>query len=225
MENLPVYISLLFVLTVIGTISWFYYATKSRTFLLIAFGWTILQTIFGLSGIYQYTEALPPRIMAFGIFPTLIFIGTIFFTLKGRTFIDQIDLKTLTYFHSIRIPVEVVLALLFYQGVVSVYLTLEGTNFDLISGATAPIVAYLAFRTTNENKKLLLWWNIICLLLLMNVVITAIFAFPSPFQKLAFDQPNIAILYFPFNLLPTVVVPIVLFAHLVAIRQLTTRNR
>jgi hypothetical protein len=78
-------------------------------------------------------------------------------------------------------------------------MTFEGTNFDLFSGITAPIVAYLAYRTTKENKKLLLWWNIICLLLLLNVVITAVFAFPSPFQKLAFDQPNIAVLYFPFT--------------------------
>ena len=187
-------------------------------------GWTILQIILGLSGMYQNTEAMPPKMMLFGIFPTLIFIGFTFLTRKGRAFIDQVDLKTLTYFHSIRIPVEIVLALLFHQGVVAVYMTFEGTNFDFFSGITAPLVAYYAFRTAKKKKKLLLWWNIICLLLLLNVVITAVFAFPSPFQKLAFDQPNIAVLYFPFNLLPTVIVPIVLFGHLVAIRQLTKRN-
>ncbi len=224
MENLPIYISLLFGLTVIGTIVWFYFASKSKAFLLIAIGWTILQIILGLSGIYQNTEVMPPRMMLFGIFPTLIFIGITFLTSTGKAFINQINLKTLTYFHSIRIPVEIVLAWLFYQGVVSVYLTFEGTNFDLFSGVTAPIFACFVFKTTKEKNKLLLWWNIICLLLLLNVVITAVFAFPSPFQKLAFDQPNIAVLYFPFNLLPTVVVPIVLFGHLVAIRRLTNKN-
>lgn len=224
MEHLPIHISLLFGLTIIGTIVWFYFASKSKTFLLMAIGWTILQIILGLSGMYQNTEAMPPKMMLFGIFPTLIFIGFTFLTRKGRAFIDQVDLKTLTYFHSIRIPVEIVLALLFHQGVVAVYMTFEGTNFDFFSGITAPLVAYYAFRTAKKKKKLLLWWNIICLLLLLNVVITAVFAFPSPFQKLAFDQPNIAVLYFPFNLLPTVIVPIVLFGHLVAIRQLTKRN-
>ena len=224
MEHLPIHISLLFGLTIIGTIVWFYFASKSKTFLLMAIGWTILQIILGLSGMYQNTEAMPPKMMLFGIFPTLIFIGFTFLTRKGRAFIDQVDLKTLTYFHSIRIPVEIVLALLFHQGVVAVYMTFEGTNFDFFSGITAPLVAYYAFRTAKKKKKLLLWWNIICLLLLLNVVITAVFAFPSPFQKFSFDQPNIAVLYFPFNLLPTVIVPIVLFGHLVAIRQLTKRN-
>lgn len=163
--------------------------------------------------------------MLFGVFPALVFIAVTFMTAKGRAFIGQIDLKTLTYFHTIRIPVEIVLVLLYYQGLVSVLMTFEGTNFDLFSGLSAPIVAYLAFRTTKKNKTLLLWWNILCLLLLLNVVITAVFAVPSPLQKLAFDQPNVAVLYFPFNLLPTVIVPTVLFGHLVAISRLTLNKK
>lgn len=224
MENLPAYISLLFGLTVIATIVWFYLTTKSKNFLFVAIGWTLLQTALGLCGIYQDTQTIPPKLMLLGIFPTLVFLAATFFTAKGRQFIDNINLQRLTFFHSIRVPVEIVLTLLFHQGLVSEYMTIEGTNFDLFSGITAPIVGYLAFRTTNENKKLLLVWNVICLLLLLNVVITAVFAFPSPFQKLAFDQPNIAVLYFPFNLLPSVIVPTVLFGHLAAIRRLTKRN-
>lgn len=205
-------------------IGWFYLATKSRIFVLLAIVWTTLQSALGLSGIYQNTQAMPPRLMLLGVFPTLIFIALIFLTPKGKAFMNSINLQTLTYFHSIRIPVEIVLSLLFYQGVVSVYMTFEGTNFDLFSGLTASIVGYLSFRENSVNKNLLLWWNIICLLLLLNVVITAVFALPSPFQKLAFDQPNIAVLYFPFNLLPSIVVPTVLFGHLVAIRRLTRRT-
>lgn len=223
-EGLPIFISILFGLTVLGTIALFYCATKSKPFLTIAIGWTILQTILGLSGIYLDTEAMPPRIMLFGLFPTLVLIIVTFLTSKGKAFIDQINLKLLTYFHTIRIPVEIVLALLYHQALVSVWMTFEGTNFDLFSGITAPIVAYFVYRTAKEHKKLLLWWNVLCLLLLLNVVITAIFAVPSPLQKIAFDQPNVAVLYFPFNLLPTLIVPTVLFGHLVAIRRLTKRN-
>ncbi|HVF96549.1 MAG TPA: hypothetical protein VM871_04480, partial [Flavisolibacter sp.] len=36
----------------------------------------------------------------------------------------------------------------------------------------------------------------------------------------AFDQPNIAVLYFPFIWLPSFIVPVVLLSHLVCIRQL-----
>ncbi|HUQ96495.1 MAG TPA: hypothetical protein VM010_02440, partial [Chitinophagaceae bacterium] len=42
--------------------------------------------------------------------------------------------------------------------------------------------------------------------------------------QLAFDQPDIAVLYFPFVLLPGVVVPVVLLSHLAAIRQLLVKR-
>ena len=225
MTSLPIYVRILFGLTVLITIAWFYHISKSKRFLIIASFWTVLQSIIGLSGVYQDTDTMPPKLMIFGILPSLILILTVFFTKKGKLFINQLNIKNLTYFHSIRIAVEVLLGLLFYYGVVSIYMTLEGTNFDLLSGITAPIVAYVAFKKGTGNRDILLAWNSIGLLLLVNVVVTAIFASPSPFQKLSFKQPNIAILYFPFNLLPTVIVPIVLFSHLAAIKRLTIKNK
>ncbi|MEX2565306.1 MAG: hypothetical protein WD431_05150, partial [Cyclobacteriaceae bacterium] len=206
-ENLPIYISLLFGGTVIGTIAWFYFATRSRKFLIFSISWTLLQSILGLNGVYLDTDALPPKILLFGILPTLVLMLLVFLIPKGKAFIDRINLKTLTYFNTIRIPVEIVLTLLFHQGLVSVYMTVEGTNFDLFSGLTAGIVAYVAFSNGLVKKKLLLGWHVVCFLLLLNVVITAVFALPSPFQKLSLTQPNVAVLYFPFNLLPSVVVP------------------
>jgi hypothetical protein len=219
-HSLPSYISFIFGLTALVSIVWFAAATKSKTFIVVIVCWAILQTILGLSGVYQDTTAMPPKIMLLGVLPALITITITFLSRKGKLFIDNINLRTLTYFHSIRVPVEIVLLLLFKNGLVPINITFEGTNFDLFSGVTASVVAFFAFRSTVVNKKLLLVWNIICLLLLLNVVITAILAAPLPFQKIAFDQPNVAILYFPFNLLPAVVVPLVFFGHLVAIRQL-----
>lgn len=224
MNSLPNYISFIFGFIVAITIAWFAVAAKSRIFLVVLLCWTGLQCILGLKGIYQNTTALPPRVMLLGVLPAFLVIIITFISGKGKLFIDNIDLKTLTYFHSIRIPVEIVLLLLYKNGLAPVNITFEGTNFDLFSGVTAPVVAYIAFRSPDRNRKLLLAWNILCLLLLLNVVITAIFAAPFPFQKIAFDQPNIAILFFPFNLLPSVVVVLVFFAHLVAFRQLA-RNK
>ena len=63
-----------------------------------------------------------------------------------------------------------------------------------------------------------------CLGLLANIVVNALLSTPTPIQKFAFDQPNIAILNFPFSWLPTFIVPIVLFGHLASIRQLFKQN-
>ena len=71
-----------------------------------------------------------------------------------------------------------------------------------------------------HKHRLVLMWNVICLLLLLNVVINAVLSAPFTFQQFAFDQPNVAILYFPFSWLPGFIVPIILFTHLVSIRRI-----
>ena len=48
----------------------------------------------------------------------------------------------------------------------------------------------------------------------------ALRSFPSPLQSMAFDQPNRAIMYFPFVWLPSIVVPIVLFSHIASLLKL-----
>jgi hypothetical protein len=55
---------------------------------------------------------------------------------------------------------------------------------------------------------------------LFNIVVTAILYAPLPIQQLAFEQPNIAVMYFPFVYLPGFIVPIVLFSHLVSLKKL-----
>ena len=99
-------------------------------------------------------------------------------------------------------------------------MTFEGRNFDILAGITAPIIAYFGLTKTTLSRQTILLWNFICLALLLNIVINALLSAPSPIQKFAFDQPNIAILNFPFSWLPTFIVPIVLFGHLTSIRQL-----
>ena len=223
LEHLPLSVSLLFGLTVVLTLVGFSLAIRSKGFLVVAIGWIALQSFLGLKGVFLNTEAMPPRLMLMGVLPALGMIAVTFATPQGRRLIKGMNLQMLTYFHAIRIPVEIVLFMLFTLKVMPVNLTFEGTNFDIISGVSAILIGILAFRPGKTNISLLVIWNVLCLLLLLNVVITAIFSIPSPFQKLAFDQPNIAVLYFPFCLLPTFIVPLVLFAHLAAFWRLRAR--
>ena len=99
-------------------------------------------------------------------------------------------------------------------------MTFEGRNFDILSGVTAPVIYFFAFSRNRVNRNLLIIWNIFALCLLINIIYTAVAAFPSPMQQIAFDQPNRAVMYFPFIWLPAVVVPIVLFAHLAGLWKL-----
>jgi hypothetical protein len=225
METLPIYISLVFVLVTALTVFLFYKASgNSKTVLLIITGWLAVQTIPGLAGFYLNTGLVPPR-FALLLLPPLALIAVLFFTKKGKAFIDGLDLKTLTILHIIRVSVEMVLLWLAIHKTIPYLMTFEGQNFDILSGLSAPVVYYFAFVKKSMGRTALLIWNFICLGLLINVVVRAILAIPSPFQQLAFDQPNIAVAYFPFVWLPACVVPIVLFSHLVAIRRILMERK
>lgn len=220
MEYLPSYISIVFGLTTLLTIGFFYKsAGSSIAALLILLIWAAAQSVIGLSGFYIVTNTIPPRFLLL-VLPPFIFITALFLTAKGRQFIDGLNTRTLTLLHIIRIPVEVVLFWLYVNKAVPELMTFEGRNFDILSGLTAPFVFYFGFVKKQINNKIILMWNFICLALLLNIVINAILSAPFTFQQFAFDQPNIAVLYFPFNLLPACVVPLVLLSHLASIRQL-----
>ena len=221
MEDLPAYISILFGFTTILT-AWLFYkaAGNSKPVLLIILIWLTVQALIAGSGFYTVTDTLPPRFLLL-VLPPLLVIAGLFLSPNGRKFIDGLDLKSLTILHTIRIPVELVLFYLFTYKAVPELMTFEGRNFDILSGITAPVIFYFAFIRKQFDRKVLLIWNVICLGLLVNIVSNAILSAPFPFQQFAFDQPNIAVLYFPFIWLPCCVVPLVLLSHLAAFRQLS----
>jgi hypothetical protein len=223
MENLPSYISIVFVGTTLLTLFFFWRASYySKWVLGLSLAWLGVQTGLGMSGFYTDTTVMPPRFLL--LFPpTLVVMILLFATAKGRAWIDGLDLRVLTLLHVVRIPVEMVLFWLSVQLVLPDVLTFEGRNFDIFSGITAPIVWYWGFVRGKLSRGVLLAWNFICLALVLNVVMHAILAVPTPFQQIAFDQPNVAILHFPFNWLPAFVVPVVWFSHFVAIRRLWRR--
>jgi hypothetical protein len=183
--------------------------------------WLIIQAILTIKNVYNSeTNFLPPKILLFGILPVALTIIVLFVTHKGREFIDSLPLTKVTYLNIVRIPVELVLFWLFLYKAIPELMTFEGRNFDIVAGITAPLIAYFGWRKRKISRTVILTWNFICLGLLINIVANAFLSAPSPLQKFAFDQPNIAILNFPFSWLPTFIVPIVLFGHLTSIRQL-----
>jgi hypothetical protein len=220
MNNLPVVISILFVIITLLTVWQFYNAAnKSKTVIVCLSVWLVLQAIIGLSGFYQVTQTFPPRFVLL-IGPGLLFSILLLLTNWGRSFVDSLNIQKLTLLHTLRIPVEITLYFVCIAKLIPGLMTFEGNNYDIISGLSAPVIFYLVFVRKKLNNNALLVWNFGCLGLLINVLIIAILSAQTPFQQLAFDQPNIGVTFFPFVWLPAVVVPIVFLSHLAAIRQL-----
>ena len=225
MNDLSVFIPILFVIITGLTVWQFYNASgKSKIVLSCLSIWLMLQTIIGLTGFYQAPQGFPPRFVLL-IGPGLLFTALLFLTQRGRHFVDSLDIRRLTLLHAIRIPVEITLYFVFVAELIPEVMTFEGNNYDIISGLTAPVIYYLVFVARKLGNKALLVWNVICLGLLINILVIAILSAQTPFQQLAFDQPNIGVTIFPFVWLPSVIVPIVIISHLATIRQLMMNRK
>ena len=220
MEHLPIDIYVVFALGAITMLLLLYKATHySKWVMIITLLWLALQAAISLSGFYTVTGGVPPR-FALLLMPPAVFVIVLFFVKKSRMAIDSFDVKILILLHVVRILVELVLYWLHQHKVIPRVMTFEGRNFDILCGLTAPLIWYFGYVKPVLSKKVLLAWNVICLLLLANIVVTAVLSAPLPFQRFAFDQPSIALFYFPFVWLPGFIVPTVFFAHLVTIRRL-----
>ena len=228
-DALPSYVSIVFVLTTLLAIGFLVSAVRSTRReklpqkLIVSFVpfWLLVTAFLSLAGFYQNFDALPPRVFVFGALAALILLTVCIF-ISRRDFLDRISLRSLTLLHVVRVPVEIVLLWLFQASLIPREMTFEGWNYDIISGISAPLVFWLAFRKKAPNRGLLLGWNFVTFLLLINVVTIAFLAFRSQLQQVAFEQPNTAVAYFPFIWLPAIIVPIVFFAHIASVAKLLT---
>lgn len=220
MLNTPLYLYLLFIVTVMLSFLLIGRAFKASKPVLICISlWLLVQSVIAATGFYTDNSSQPPHMIAI-VFPPILCIIYLFVTKKGRLIIDNVDVIWLNFLHLVRIPVEIVLLLLFKEGLVPKLMTFEGINFDIISGLTVPLIIYYGYKKKQLSKNVLLIWNLTCMALLFNIAYHGILSVPTPFQRFGFEQPNIGLTYFPYVLLPGFIVPAVLFAHLVSIRQL-----
>ncbi len=212
-EDLPIWIDLLLLITCLLTIGFFYYSNgKPKRLTIVLILWSVVHSALAYNGFYQNMVAIPPR---FGLvlIPSLLFI--IYGLLPGQHewLLKARNTKISTLLHVVRIPVEIVLFALFIYKMIPELMTFEGRNYDIIMGVTAPVIGYLFLKKKIGSKGLLVW-NIIGLILILFILLNGILSAEFPFQQFGFEQPNRGILYFPYVLLPALIVPIVIWTHL-----------
>lgn len=215
-------LSLGFLFTVLFTLFLFFnsFQQTGKRMLLIVFSvigiWMLLQALIAGTGFYRNFVSPFPR-MFLAVIPAVL--AVIYFGII-RNNLDHFQLRKLTFIHLVRIPVELLLLSLFYDKEIPIEMTFEGRNFDIVAGLTAIIFSHRWFYASPSGLKSLIIWNFAALALLFNIVITAVLSLPTPFQVFGQAQPNLAVTHFPFIWLPAVVVPIVLFAHIISIRKI-----
>jgi hypothetical protein len=185
---------------------------------LAAAAWLAFGAWLALRGTLAAVHAMPPP---FAVFMVCATAGTVALALSpfGTRLVRGVSIAGLVAFQGLRIPIEWVLHALYEQGVAPVQMTWSGWNFDVVSGATALIVAALWLRGA-VGPRTIAAWNVLGLLLLVNIVTIAVLSMPLPFRRFWNEPSNTFVFHAPWVWLPAFLVQGALFGHVLVFRWL-----
>ena len=175
------------------------------------------------SGVLARFEFRPP--------PLVVLVGSSFvlfgFMIRTDTFKRIANAMPLAWpiaIQSMRAPIELSLWALYSAGRLPVHLTFEGRNFDVLVGLTAPLVAVGISRGWIVRRALI-GWHVVSLGLLANIVFMAVTSIPGPLHRPWPGVPNTEVAAWPFVWLPSFLVPVALFGHIVSLRQISIASK
>jgi hypothetical protein len=184
--------------------------------------WGIFVTVWSVSGIMADFSKFPLNFMPVIAVPLITTIALLFSRSLGEI-VRHIPPQQLIRLQSFRVLVELLLWALFAKNLLPEQMTFEGRNFDIVSGLTAPLIAWLV-ATNRISRPVLIAWNILCLALLINIVTVAILSTPSPWRIFMNEPSNTIVTYFPVSLLPGFLVPLAYILHVLSLKQLLSRQ-
>jgi hypothetical protein len=150
---------------------------------------------------------------------TLALALTLGFTRPGARLARGLPLAALVGFQAFRLPLELVMHHAATTGVMPPQMTFTGRNFDIVSGATALLVAPLLAR--GAPRWLAGAWNVLGFALLVAIIVIAVVSTP-PIHAFGSDPAhlNTWVALFPFVWLPAILVGAALLGHVVLLRAL-----
>jgi hypothetical protein len=179
--------------------------------------WMALTWVAAMSGILQQWDRRPPPFAAI-ILGVVIISLILAFGRVGTRVAQHVPLWTLVAIQSFRLPLELAMHALVERGIMPIQMSYSGRNFDIVTGATAIVVAALV-KAGYGGRTLVAAWNVLGLALLVNVVTVAIASTPM-FQAFGSERQVTFVTYTPFVWLPAVMVLAALAGHLVIFRAL-----
>jgi hypothetical protein len=139
--------------------------------------------------------------------------------------LSRLPLAVLVGFQAFRLPLELVMHRAASEGIMPMQMSFSGYNFDILTGITAILVAWLVKRGKG-GQRLVLAWNVLGFLLLLNILSIAIAS--TPVFRAFGDSPdrvNTWVAYFPYVYLPTVMVVAAFAGHIIIFRRLLADAR
>jgi hypothetical protein len=180
--------------------------------------WLAVVAGLGAAGVLRHESRPPPLFL-------MMLIAVVLVVLAARSSIGDrlarsLPLAAIIGFQAFRLPLELVMHRAASEGTMPVQMSFSGWNFDIVTGASAIVMALLVARGM-APRWLVQAWAVMSTALLAIIVVIAIASTPA-FAAFGAspDRLNTWIGFFPFSLLPGALVPAALFGQLILFKRL-----
>jgi hypothetical protein len=183
--------------------------------------WMGLTYVAALFGVLRFDSPFPTMMLFVPIMLT-VSIG-LAATSFGRRLAVGLPVWVLVGFQSFRLPLELLMHEAYEAGLMPVQMSYNGLNFDIVTGASAVVVAALV-ALGRAGPRLVRAWNVVGSLLLCNIVVVSLLSTPTPLRVFRTQPPNTWVSTAPYIWLPAVMVALAIMGHIVVYRALKARS-
>jgi hypothetical protein len=189
---------------------------------LVGGAWLATWWVVGASGVLDVWDSFPPRAV---VLLVLAVSGTLALACSapGARVAQKLSVRTLIGIQAFRLPLELLMYEAMLEGLMPAQMSFSGYNFDVLTGLLAAVIwCFGAFRPI----PLALAWafNGLGFALLTTIVGVAVASLPT-FAAFGPQRTNTWVMHFPYIALPTVMVQLALFWHVVSARKLLALRR
>lgn len=181
--------------------------------------WHVYMTLLGISGFLQ-DFSLPPRFPVLLIAPAFVFTFLFLKKNKDKQWIKEIPTHWLAFYQTFRIAVESLFVWSVTEGVLHSNVTIEGYNYDMVLGLTAPVIGLLVLLNKGRFKTIFKLWNYAGLAVLASVIFMF---FTSVFTPSFYSQELVFPTYFgafPYVFVAGFLMPSAVFVHALSLVHL-----
>lgn len=183
----------------------------------VAAAWmTLTWTLAARGVLLDFSRLPPPFVLLFAAILSLA--ASLGLSPLGLRLATGIPLWVQVGVQGFRLPLELAMHDLAARGIMPDQMSYSGRNFDVVTGATAIVVA-AAVRAGLGGRRLVAAWNALGLLLLVNILVVAIASTPV-FAWFGPERLNVFAMTVPYVWLPAVMVLAALSGHLLIGRAL-----
>lgn len=174
-------------------------------------------------GLFSRLDLLPPPFvvlvslsLALAFTTGMGYIGSV-----GNMLVRSLSVEALVALQIFRLPLELLMFRAAFLGIMPIEFSFAGYNFDVLTGLGALLISIYCAWTWALPLRTIWVWNFLGIGCLAAIGVLAVMTSPTV-HTFGVDAKHINswVLYFPYSLLPTVLVGYAVFGHVLLTRKL-----